>query len=612
MCKTPNNIYLSNYSFLWAQYFKYEKFLFLFFYKYKFWVVSTKMMFLSHSLMLIFCNYYRLRPYYNNKPVRKKKRAFYDPDGEPRSFNFIRYFDRVFFKRFILKYTKLKMQKLLLKKNISAKRYNRKASRFAWQHLRPLRRWLSQLKEKKLYLFKAKNKPYYVANKVKLNLMHRLKKQGRIKELSLLKKHSKLNKFSFIKFTQRMRPFVYPAVLFLTERKNYTTPFVPKNLLLPKKISKNSKVSPFYYNQKEFNNDNEENKISNNKFLSQYTIEEKSFSFGPIIKFSLISDKLFFFHLKRILKCVFFKKNLDLKLRNIENLIPYKVLRWEDALRTAFLIQFKKKHFIRTIFRDFSYLNKIAYLEMDAQLFAKIIINMFEMTKFHRRLIYLLKSVFETLSRFYRHIHCKIKMKGKMQYKKRTKTIYIFKQVVIPLNRLFINVEYGKGPANTPFGVLGIKTWLYYTQFRYDTRCAKIETLTEVDNYISKGLSSELDQYATIFKKQKIDLEDVKIALLRNGMKGIENYMANIEEKKKLLKFESSTSEKGKKIPWRFITLDKEDIQKIKNKKKQLTRDMVKNVTKYIMKKSNKLLPTKQSISKIAQKKNPNYVKKKN
>jgi ribosomal protein S3 len=95
---------------------------------------------------------------------------------------------------------------------------------------------------------------------------------------------------------------------------------------------------------------------------------------------------------------------------------------------------------------------------MDAQLFAKIIVNMFEMTKFHRRLIYLLKSVFGTLRRFYKHIDCKVKMKGKMQYKKRTKTIYIFKEVVIPLNRLFITVEYGKAPANTPFGVLGIKT----------------------------------------------------------------------------------------------------------------------------------------------------------
>ena len=80
------------------------------------------------------------------------------------------------------------------------------------------------------------------------------------------------------------------------------------------------------------------------------------------------------------------------------------------------------------------------------------------MTKFHRRLIFLLKSVFQTLSRFYLHIICKIKMKGKMQYKKRTKTIYIFKESVIPLNKLFITVEYGKGPANTPFGILGIKT----------------------------------------------------------------------------------------------------------------------------------------------------------
>ena len=241
---------------------------------------------------------------------------------------------------------------------------------------------------------------------------------------------------------------------------------------------------------------------------------------------------------------------------------------------------------------------------MDAQLFAKIIINMFEMTKFHRRLIYLLKSVFETLSRFYRHIHCKIKMKGKMQYKKRTKTIYIFKQVVIPLNRLFINVEYGKGPANTPFGVLGIKSWLYYTHFRYDTQIVKMEKLTEVDNYISKGLDNEIEHYSNIFKKKKISLKRVKATLLRNGIKDIENYMANIEEKKKLIKFESSTSKKGKKMPWRFITLDKEDIENMKSEKKMLLKNMAKKVIKYVNQKRVKLLPYSKKLR--------NYVKKKN
>jgi len=74
----------------------------------------------------------------------------------------------------------------------------------------------------------------------------------------------------------------------------------------------------------------------------------------------------------------------------------------------------------------------------------------------------LLKSVFYTLRKFYINIICKVRLKGKMQYKKRTQISYIFKEAVIPLNKLFILVEYGKGSAVTPFGILGIKTWLYY------------------------------------------------------------------------------------------------------------------------------------------------------
>lgn len=195
------------------------------------------------------------------------------------------------------------------------------------------------------------------------------------------------------------------------------------------------------------------------KNLKQFFVEDKGLILIPRnYIYYLNVDRLHMFHLKRFLKCIFLKKNLVLKLRNIEILLPYKVIKWEDALRTAFLLQYKKKHFIRTIFRDFSYLNKIAYIEMDAQLFAKIIINMFEMTKFHRRLIYLLKDVFYTLRKFYKYLICKVKMKGKMQYRRRTKTVYIFKESVIPFNRLFILVDFGKGPANTPFGVLGIKT----------------------------------------------------------------------------------------------------------------------------------------------------------
>ena len=56
---------------------------------------------------------------------------------------------------------------------------------------------------------------------------------------------------------------------------------------------------------------------------------------------------------------------------------------------------------------------------------------LFEMTKFHKRLIYLLKSLIITLSLYYLHIHCKVKLKGKMQYKKRTKTVILFKQSIL-------------------------------------------------------------------------------------------------------------------------------------------------------------------------------------
>jgi hypothetical protein len=94
---------------------------------------------------------------------------------------------------------------------------------------------------------------------------------------------------------------------------------------------------------------------------------------------------------------------------------------------------------------------------MDASLFVKIVKNLFEMTKFHKRLIYLLKSLIITLSLYYLHIHCKVKLKGKMQYKKRTKTVILFKQSM-PLNQLNKIIEYSKNYAITPFGVLGIKT----------------------------------------------------------------------------------------------------------------------------------------------------------
>ena len=597
MCRTPNNIYLSNYSFLWAEYFKYEKFLFLFFYKYKFWVVSTKMMFLSQTLMLIFCNYYRLRPYYNNKPVRKKKRAFYDPDGQPRSFNFIKYFDRIFFKRFVLKYTKFKFQKILLKRNSIAKHYNRRSYRLAGRYLRPLRRWISSLKKRKLYIVNKKIKNgihRYIARKINYKLLKRLKKTQKLKKLRLLRKRYTLKKKAFIHFIRRRRPLVAPSLLLLTIIKDYAPRFAPRNLLGKRNVLKNFKVSKIYHNSAmHIDMDEEQEKFDNNKFLATYNIEQKSLSFGPAIKFFLISDKMFFFHLKRILKCIFFKKNLDLKLRNIENLIPYKVRKWEDALRTAFLIQFKKKHFIRTIFRDFSYLNKIAYLEMDAQLFAKIIINMFEMTKFHRRLIYLLKSVFETLSKFYKHIHCKIKMKGKMQYKKRTKTIYIFKQVVIPLNRLFINVEYGKGPANTPFGVLGIKTWLYYVNYQYKTQ-NKYENIIS-DNQSLKTFEEDTIAYPEALAKKRYTWEIIENSLIREDKKQVHYIIRHYEELIKFRKFQDSIK-KNKKKSLRFIKLKNSDNKNLKIKEELLLARKTKIRNKY-------MLNLKQNI---------NYVKKKN
>jgi hypothetical protein len=85
-------------------------------------------MFLTKSSLVIFCNYYRLRPYYNKKPVRKKKRAFYDPDGQLRSFRFMKYFDKLFFKRFILKYTKRLEYRANLKEYARVKHRNYRAA----------------------------------------------------------------------------------------------------------------------------------------------------------------------------------------------------------------------------------------------------------------------------------------------------------------------------------------------------------------------------------------------------------------------------------------------------------------------------------------------------
>jgi ribosomal protein S3 len=93
---------------------------------------------------------------------------------------------------------------------------------------------------------------------------------------------------------------------------------------------------------------------------------------------------------------------------------------------------------------------------MNAQLFCVLIVKLFEITKFHRRLIFLLKAVINTAEKYYKHIICKIKLKGKMQYRKRTKTLYLSNKQ-LPLSTLDSVIEYGKAPAITPFGIVGIK-----------------------------------------------------------------------------------------------------------------------------------------------------------
>ena len=430
------------------------------------------MLFLTYSSMLIFCNYYRLRPYFNRRPRRKKKRAFYDPDGQPRTFHFIKYFDRIFFKKPLFKFVKEKHFKFFLYKNIQSFHCNSKTSKFAGRFIRYIRRWLKSLKRRKFGIMRSIDGKFTRYKSIKRDFvyMQTLKTKRKFKSLNKIIKKFRITNIKFIKLVRQVRRKFTFGLMYLLKRKKYNIfryslknfPYNIKfkqnnnNSIVVNKFANIHKNLPHYYNIEYLKKTHR--KFNNNKYLKAYNIEEDSYKFGLVFKNTLISDKVFFFHLKRLLKCIFFKKNINLKLRNIENLVPYKMFIWEDALRTSFLIQYKKKHFVRTIFKDFSYLNKIAYLEMDAQLFAKIIINMFEMTKFHTRLIYLLKSVFKTLSMYYRYIDCKVKIKGKMQYKRRTKTVYIFKKTVIPLNILDIRVEYGKGPANTPFGVIGIKT----------------------------------------------------------------------------------------------------------------------------------------------------------
>jgi len=340
-----------------------------------------------------------------------------------------------------------------------------------------IRRWGRSLKTRKLGMERVlrKGRAIYRAVKRDIPKFKKLGFKGKFKKLNILIRRYAITRYKFARFLSRMGPSIFSGAYNLAKRKKIYTVFgITKRIrdvkrsTLKGSIFKGSATKLLHYRFMETKLGRGISLLKN-KFLRSYTIDDDLLGYGPIFKITLITDKIFFFNLKRILKCLFFKKNLTLKLRNIENLVPHKLFKWEDALRTAFLVQVKKKHFIRTIFKDFSYLNKVAFLEGDAQLFAKIIINMFEMTKFHRRLINLLKSVFKTLNFFYTHLDFKVRMRGKMQFRRRTRTVFIFQKVVIPLNVLYISTEYGKGYANTPFGVIGIKTWLYYKRVILET-----------------------------------------------------------------------------------------------------------------------------------------------
>ena len=420
--RSVNNIYITNFSFLWIHYLKYEKFLFLFFYKYKFWIISSKILNIKSNLILIFCNFYRLRLYFNDKPIRKKKRSRFEPDGEARSYKWTDYFFNIFFKKkYINKIKNLFIRNSynILWEAISNNLNIEKISSYVWKE--------NDKYLKRVYYGITRNSRlplridlFFFNNNNKKNLIVNSKVYKKIKKKKKLKLKLK--------------------------KKNYFIKQKYFNL-----IFNNSKWGVW----------EENSKILVDNIRHKYSISSLSDNSEIFFKEWYICEKIFFFHLSTILKIYYFKKNIILKLRDIHNLKEFKPYSWEDALRTCYIQQQKKKHFIRTLFRDFVHLHRIAYLQMDACLFVKIIKNLFEMTKFHKRLIYLLKSLIITLSLYYLHINCKVQLKGKMQYKRRTKTIILFKQSM-PLNQLNKIIEYSKNHAITPFGIIGIKTWLYF------------------------------------------------------------------------------------------------------------------------------------------------------
>jgi hypothetical protein len=163
------------------------------------------------------------------------------------------------------------------------------------------------------------------------------------KKINNLKKSFKLNNFLFNKQVQKNSLYIK---LFFKYIRQIEPKFMRGLSYIPN--FKQKLIEPLsFYNQpitipqqknlrmhrknfSYFNNylNKEERKLFiNNKFLKAYNydIDEQIYSFERF-KYALISDKLFFFHLTRLLKCIFFKKKLTLKLRNINNLIPYKII----------------------------------------------------------------------------------------------------------------------------------------------------------------------------------------------------------------------------------------------------------------------------------------------
>ena len=185
------------------------------------------MLFQSNSSLLIFCNYYKLRPYFNRKPYRKKKRASYDPDGQPKNFHFVKYFDRVFFKKSILKLSKVPFIKKNLLANTTSLHFNIKSNKFAKRFKSYLKNWLKSLKIRKLGIVATKSSKsgmlIYKAVKKNSNLMAFLRSKKNYKKLNVLINRVKLNRYKFTKFIYNIRRKIFYALVNLSKKKKYTS-----------------------------------------------------------------------------------------------------------------------------------------------------------------------------------------------------------------------------------------------------------------------------------------------------------------------------------------------------------------------------------------------------